>query len=121
MSRAGLRVLFPDGTVRCGIYEGTSDIADPWLYDTDEEAWDRSRTRHDDEVPEGDVFDVVIYSSYGGGFWWEGKAAKNLITVGRETWPHDGTPIPVHDGMPERIREFYAEQAAIYRAKGGAS
>jgi hypothetical protein len=117
MSRAGLRVVFPDGTVRCGIYEGTVDIAYPWLYDTDREAWDNSRNGHRrGEEPVGEVFDVVIYSDYGGGFWWHGKAAKNVITEGCDTWPYNGTPIKVYDGMPERVREFYNEQAAIYRA-----
>lgn len=112
MSRAGLRVVFPDGTVRCGIYSGTSDLCYPWLYDTDSQAWDdnphwssgrQPSVRTHDEPPVGEVFPVVIYSDYGGGFWWEGTAARNVIVDGIE-------PSNDHAGMPERVREFYAEQ-----------
>jgi hypothetical protein len=111
MSRAGLRVVFPDGEVRCGMYQGTIDVCDPWLYATDKEAWDDNRpsSRSLGEDPEGDVFDVVIYSDYGGGFWWRGKAAKNVITEGRDWWY-----LETHDGVPDEVKAFYEKAAADY-------
>jgi hypothetical protein len=102
--------------VRCGIYQGTVDVCDPWLYDTDKEAWDNNRTgnRSWNEPVEGEVFDVILYADYGGGFWWEGKAAKNVITQGKD-WFNTET----HDGMPDAVRKFYEEQALAWRTAGG--
>jgi hypothetical protein len=104
--------------VRCGIYQGTVDVCDPWLYDTDKEAWDDNRTgnRSWNEPLEGEVFDVVIYADYGGGFWWEGKAAKNIITQGQNWFDND---LETHDGMPDAVRKFYEEQARAWRMAGG--
>lgn len=92
MSRASLAVLFPDGTVKAGIYEGTSDIVVPWLWDDIDQAWEKGyprggrQTRKWDERPVGEVYDVVIYSDYGRGRWWEGRATKELVVDGLDPY-----------------------------------
>lgn len=107
MSRASAYVKFPDGTVRAGIYNGTVDWMFPWLWDTSDEAWDHyTRTYADrgpeerswSEPPEGEVVDVVIYSDYGRGSYWPGRAAKNVIVDGLNPWDED---IDEEDGQPE--------------------
>lgn len=80
MSSAPLAVRFPDGEIRWGIYSGTVDIALPWLFATDDEAWDQNQKqmRTWDEKPIGEVFEVDVFSYYGYGFWWRGRATKDL-------------------------------------------
>lgn len=86
MGRAGGAVRFPDGTIKFCVYHGTSDVMQPTLFDTREEAWDN---RHGEWAePDGTLEDVEIYSGYGQGgtlfdigeptevWWWcEGRDA----------------------------------------------
>lgn len=94
MSRGFVAVRFPDGDIRWGIYDGTSDIlyhlltaGDPWddiypyvrpRYCTAEQVAAATRKPYEEE-PDGEVFDVTIYSDYGGGSLYGGRAAKNLV------------------------------------------
>lgn len=81
MSSASMLVRFPDGEIRFGIYYGTSDIVLPWLFDDLDDAWEQKRNgvRTWDEQPIGEVFDVDIYSAYGYGWTWRGRAARNVV------------------------------------------
>jgi hypothetical protein len=80
VSRANLYVLFPDGTVRYGIYNGTSDIASEALYDDPAQAWEPGRGG---EAQEGAAdLPVRIATDYGGGCSWDGRATLNRITEG---------------------------------------
>lgn len=77
MSSAYGLVRFPDGEVRAFIYHGTSDIAEPRLHATTEEAWDdRSWPPRDSAGPDEPV---EIWTSYGGSFWWEGRATREGV------------------------------------------
>lgn len=80
MSRATLYVKFPDGSLRYGLYCGTSDIAWAPLYDTPREAWDAyvpdSAHRMAEDLP------VRIATDYGGGFAWSGRATAERLTEG---------------------------------------
>ncbi len=112
MSRASAEVRFPDGTIRYGIYDGTSDILQPRLFETTGEAWDcyQDDRRNLWDIPYGhfpddvawQIFDVVIYSDYGGGSWWKGKAT--LLGVESEScnpWENElreGRGYPWDDG-----------------------
>lgn len=89
-----LRVRFPDGTVVDGRgYQSTSDHAEAELRSAQGE-WAAA------------VEDVEVATTYGGGFWWAGKATRStLLTrhpMGVEnqygTW--DEAPVALHDGLP---------------------
>lgn len=99
MSNASAAILFPDGEIRYGIYHGTSDLMYPALFDTIDEAWDNNRTDRMDERGAGQqqVFPVVIYSDYGGGFYWNGTATRTDIIDGIDGWDDDH---PRTDGHP---------------------
>jgi hypothetical protein len=99
MSRATLYVRFPDGQVKYGIYNGTVDIAQPWLVDTPTEAWDiwhgGNLTHYwQESQPEGEPVDVA--TDYGGGFSWQGRATTDRLVDGFEPFELDS-----HDGLPE--------------------
>lgn len=105
MSSASACVRFEDGTVKWCVYHGTSDILLPGLFDSLDEAWkarDDGRSwkgteDHDPEhVPEEAV---VIYSDYGGGFWWNGVATRRYVVGPLDPYEGDMT-----DGTPEWVR-----------------
>lgn len=87
MSRANAQVKFPDGTIKHGIYNGTSDVYMEWLFDTPEQAWncwDSYRASGFDHRqfsnPFDDTFfDVEIADDYGGGDCYIGRASKTQI------------------------------------------
>lgn len=113
MSSASAAVLFPDGEIRYGIYNGTSDVMYPSLYATVDEAWDawsNSQSRSKSSFPRirelwekgaaTEVFDVAIYSDYGGGWSWRGQATTTDIVDGLD--PYDDSHAPTRiDGEPE--------------------
>jgi hypothetical protein len=82
-------------------YNGTSDICNPCLYDNSNDIWTHNEweectCNHDEPVE--------IYSDYGGGFYWQGRACRycNAITEGLEPWPSDEKEyIDITDGQPE--------------------
>lgn len=101
MSRGNLYVLFPNGDVRYGIYNGTSDTAGRPLQPTPEFTWEEWRGvgpwRDPYALVEGDDEPVVIASDYGGGFSWEGRATREYLTRGAsphgiENWNGDFDP-----------------------------
>lgn len=110
MSSGAALVRFPDGTVKFTNYHGTSDILHPALRVTLAEAFD-SRDWGPGK-PEGEVFDVEIFTFYGGDWWWEGKATKEYVVEGVEPWGNEDwgditTPPSVrHDGKPEWVAEI---------------
>lgn len=84
MSRASAQVKFPDGTIRFGVYHGTSDVYYDQLYDTPEAAWTAYRDGSINEWLEeslgGEEYDVEIADDYGGGETYRGRATKYRIT-----------------------------------------
>lgn len=101
-----MAVRFPNGDIRYGTYNGTSDIARPALYDTIEEAWEH---RHDpwpqlaiDEAGEGEP--VEICTNYGDGYWWTGSRATREVIVSGYS-PFDDAD-EEHDGIPDWIAEW---------------
>lgn len=109
MSRASALVRFPDGTIKHGIYNGTADVMWDVLWDSCKDAWrgwglyyntiehrlaDNSLSCH----CSGQV-DVEIYSSYGGGYWWEGKGCQKCMVITNGLDPYD--PMEFTDGCPE--------------------
>jgi hypothetical protein len=85
MSRATLYVRFPDGEVRFGLYNGTSDIAWSPLYATQGEAWDvYTAEPWPDGTTEGTAVDVA--TNYGNGFWWRGVATRDALLSPLDPW-----------------------------------
>lgn len=118
MSRAQAAVRFPDGTVKFAIYDGTSDVLYPGLFNTHEDAWDAysaSRARKEradadplwpkrpDFISADEIEDVVVYQDYGGGGWWEAKATREFVICPLETFDH-GEMLPCQ-WHTERIEE----------------
>lgn len=79
MSRATLYVLFPDGTVRYGLYNGSTDmpVCAP-LYDHPQDAWDAYDLTVANGSGEGEP--VRIATDYGGGGNWDGTATLERVT-----------------------------------------
>lgn len=98
MSNAILVVRFPDGALRYGTYQGSSDTPYPTLYLTPSE-WQQAKTASRQD-PIGEVYPVDIYSDYGNGWSWKGTAAKNTLV-------DDGYIFDQYLGMtmPERTGE----------------
>lgn len=117
MSRAGAEVRFPDGTIKYTLYDGTTDILGRRLYADQEAAWDSYRLERSKvwSDPYGDypintaweIFDVVIYSDYGGGRHWPGKAT--LIAVEPEYQE------PYEDPIYETTRRGYPWESGLYK------
>ena len=88
MSDAYGVVKFPDGLLKYYRYDGTSDICNPSLYDNINDIW----KCHEWTVCNcGKDEPVEIYSDYGGGFSWPGRACRNCrcITDKLEPWGCD--------------------------------
>lgn len=107
MSSASLAVRFPNGDIRYGVYNGTSDLARPALHETPEEAWEH---RHDPwpqlaiEEAASEAEPVEVATNYGNGFWWTGSmATRELITSGYS--PFDEAE-EEHDGLPDWLAHW---------------
>lgn len=107
MSSGTLIVRFPDGELRYGIYHGTCDIANDRLFATSDEAWEARETGDTSwpwqtPVP-SDPEPVVIFTNYGGGFYWDGTASKEMVVDGRapygDEWDGSGAK-EMTDGRP---------------------
>ena len=108
MSRAWGVVRFKsDGKLMYYLYDGTSDICNPNLCDSMDDVWQDHKWSkcncYQDEP-------VEIYSDYGGGFYWNGKACRhcNVITKGLEPWTDDEDEvISITDGQPDWLGEVF--------------
>lgn len=101
MSHANGEVRFNDGNIKHFEYNGTSDICIPKLYDNYEEMKDNWRKykkencscKHAEEP-------VDIYTDYGGGFSWKGKACRKCMMITKGNNPFDEDIIK-NDGIPD--------------------
>ncbi len=90
MSRATMFVKFPDGEIRYGIYNGTSDIARTDLFETLDQAWNnRSQPANWADWAEGEGEPVDVATNYGGGFSWKATATKDFLTSGHDPYELD--------------------------------
>lgn len=104
MSRATLYVQFPDGTVRYGLYDGTSDVACSPLYSSPHAAWDvYDLSGSDGEVPD-EAERVHVASDYGGGFSWVGLATRDRLVGGFEPDVDYESGLPSWARYPESAR-----------------
>lgn len=92
MSRATLYVKFPDGSLRYGLYNGSSDFAWSELTATPHMAWAGEK----DSVEAGPEVPVAIATDYGDGFAWEGTSTKQALVTGvlADTVPWTDNKLP---------------------------
>lgn len=124
MSRAIGLVKFPNNHIYIACYDGTSDFMYSPLITTDE-----LQTKYDDSVfdwndcamdnysaakaaliaaeNDNSAEDVEIYSDYGGGFWWNGKASEKHMCITEGNWFWD--IVDYQDGHPEWAQKFMNE------------
>lgn len=77
-SNALLKVRFPDGTIRYGYYNATSDV--PYEALTSEpENWEELLLHPATPLPEGTPDNVEIACDYGGGSHWPGTAFPDRL------------------------------------------
>lgn len=110
MSKSEGAVRFNDGKIMFFIYDGTSDICISSLHETAFEAWQnrkdaKCRCKENEKYYES----VEIYSDYGNGFYWKGKACRacKVIASGLDPWGcyfEEGSSIT--NGKPDWYIEY---------------
>lgn len=84
MSHASGAVKFVDGTILYFEYNGTTDVCIPPLWATQEEVeehWRAEDARWDCICEVGVWEEVEIFTTYGGGFYWRGRACRGCNTI----------------------------------------
>lgn len=108
MSSGSAAVKLEDGTLKYTIYNGTSDILVPRLYDTTQEAWDKRRTDLPYVSCPCEPRPVEIWTVYGGGFGWKAEGCEHRV---HNHLAPDGLEIGYTHWMPgEEPVEMFFEQ-----------
>jgi len=81
MSHAEGKVRFGDGDIMYFEYDGTSDVAQPTLYKTHDELWEKWRNEDWNECKCGKDEPVEIAETYGGGTHWNGRACRKCMAI----------------------------------------
>lgn len=113
MSHSTAAIKFSDGFIIHGEYNGTSDVMLPQFYLTQEERHANWRTMnwpyHDKTCDKSE--DVIVATSYGGGFNWPSKACRTCLLLTDRWMPFIGEEdeYKVTDGLPDWYpdRELY--------------
>lgn len=125
MSRAIGLVKFPNGNIYISCYDGTSDyMYSPLITKTNltdnyngdlfgwndyviEDACSETEAALDAARKDNSEETVEIYSDYGGGFWWSGKASEKHMCITEENsfW----YVTDYQDGCPNWAQEFMDE------------
>ena len=129
MSRCLALMRFKDtGTILMGIYSGITDVVYPRMFPCEhfwndeqqcyfifEHEYDCLNYNHEHIRLENAV-DVEIYSDYGGGFYWEGRAVEKYGYIlpyyqtpfgnNHPFYLDDDNSIVVYDGIPNWAKEF---------------
>lgn len=95
MSRASAVVRFEDGTVKHAVYNGTSDVLLPRLFDTSEEAWAASGEdddQFDAALAAGSGEPVQVYTNYADGHVWNAHATRGFVVSNFEPSFEAGGP-----------------------------
>lgn len=88
MSHSMGEIEFKDGTVLYFEYNGTCDIVINCLWKTKEEVSDNWRKYKENTCDCGRDEPVEIYSYYGGGFSWSGRACRHCMALTEGLDPH---------------------------------
>lgn len=81
MSHSIGAIKFNNGEIRYYEYNGTSDTVLSCHYPSQEEVLEHCRNQPHNHCTCGCEEEVSIYSSYGGGFYFKGKACKKCCSV----------------------------------------
>ena len=81
MSHSCGAVRFPDGAIYYYDYNGTSDVCVPVLVPHVTDVKLRGMGWRECGCQEPQHEDVEIYSDYGGGFYWPGRACRKCLTI----------------------------------------
>lgn len=82
-------VVFPRGELRWYEFDGTSDYVIPKLYRTGKEVEDNWRSWATADCKCAGSERVLLYSDYGGGFFWFGRACLSCMAVTDGRSPFD--------------------------------
>lgn len=100
-----LLVRFPDGEIRCGLYGSSSGIASEGLYDDIDIAYENHGFANlPDAADDGPAHAVEIFTVYGNGFWWHGRATRHRILDGcnPEGWESWTEYVPAREQFSEQ-------------------
>jgi hypothetical protein len=100
MSHAYGKVYFYDGQILHFEYNGTSDVCIPFLYNSVEELshnWRQYKGWHYCICNRHEP--VIIYTDYGAGFHWEGRACRYCMCISHGLIPDD-VLTPTTKGKP---------------------
>jgi hypothetical protein len=89
MSNSVGLVKFPNDRVMFYEYSGCTDIAKPILYDTLTELLHNWRKPQEVNPCTHEGVEVEIYSSYGEGFYWTGKACSTCCLITDKRMPFE--------------------------------
>ena len=106
MSHASGAVKFKDGRKKYYEYNGTSDVCISHLYDTFEEMSDNWRQSEWLSCECGEEEEVEIYSSYGFGFCFKGKACKNCRSISHDGYSKDIWEGTINKTEPNWLIEY---------------
>jgi len=74
-------IKFPDGLILYTIYQNTADVMHYILYNSIEEAFKDHCNNINKKCHCEQGEKVEIFTTYGGGFFWEGKACRKCKTL----------------------------------------
>lgn len=104
MSHSFGEVIKAGETIGWFEYNGTSDYAQPKIYSSSDEVWEHWRESPEVTCTCGNDEPVILYSTYGNGFHWPGRACLHCraITAGRYLAPewNEEAYITTTDGRP---------------------
>ena len=86
-------------------YDGTSDVTISHLYDTRKEMEDNWRKGEWLDCKCGRDEPVEIYSNYGGGFYWDGRACRHCLAITENLKPDWDDGSSSSDGTPDWVGE----------------
>ena len=100
----GLVKFKTDGRILCFCYDGTSDMCVPNLYANQNDVFKRNKKWAECNCKHAE--DVEIYSNYGGGFYWQGKACRICKAIKEGLKPYDCNIV---DGKPQWVIDYEKE------------
>jgi len=117
MSKAfGLCRFKSTGNIYWCVYNGTSDVMNPWLCTSEDITDDEGHINVFSILKEKrpwepverliDIDDVDLYSDYGGGFYWSGTGSELNRRILSNLMPFDECYDDVKDGSPDWVSVF---------------
>lgn len=112
MSSGSTVVRLEDGTIKYAVYNGTSDILVPRLYDSSDEAWNQRRIDSSYIWCPCKPQPIEIWTIYGGEFGWKAEECKHRVhnhlaphglEVGYTRWAPGEEPVDLITEQPDWV------------------